>query len=244
MFLYIKDSCDHAGFWKVDAVQIMDDTGLDSVDIKAFIEACNRDFDPFTGEAIMRQRVRLIKGNILWLTGFVQFQYEAKDTQEVNPNGNFAKGAIGVLEAYGLLNEAIEKGYLTLSNPIDTLSNPKEGLDRVRGRGRGKDSKKEEEKKLDEQVEAVYQAYPRKVGKKAAQKKIRKALEEDVEFDELIKAVKLFADSVSGKEKKFIPYPATWFNQGRWEDDPEEWAATSESADAGTSGGVIDGGTW
>lgn len=75
----------------------------------------------------------------------------------------------------------------------------------------------------DSVIEDVYQLYPRKVGKKKALKKIRKALEDDISSEELKEKVRLYAESVKDKNRQFIPYPATWFNQGRYLDDPKEW---------------------
>ena len=45
----------------------------------------------------------------------------------------------------------------------------------------------------------------------------------------ILDAIKPFAVSVAKKEKKFIPHPATWLNQGRWDDELEEIASTSSS---------------
>jgi hypothetical protein len=71
-------------------------------------------------------------------------------------------------------------------------------------------------------IEAVYQAYPRHVGKRVAHKAIEKALKH-IGYSELLAAVTEYAAAVSGSDKKFIPHPATWFNNHRWEDDRSEW---------------------
>ncbi len=82
-----------------------------------------------------------------------------------------------------------------------------------------------------DEAELIYACYPRKVGGKAAAlKAITKALEkiskrEDVDdaFLWLKDSVEAFAASPAGKRGKFTPYPATWFNRGSYDDDPEEW---------------------
>ena len=74
-------------------------------------------------------------------------------------------------------------------------------------------------------AEEIYKLYPRKVGKPIALKKIEKAIKE-VGFDELKKRVLAYAGATSRwdeEDRRFIPYPATWFNQGRYDDDPREW---------------------
>jgi len=63
--------------------------------------------------------------------------------------------------------------------------------------------------------------YPRKVGRANAEKAFAKA-SHAVGVDKILDAVKPYADSVSHKEKKFIPHPATWLNQGRWDDELEK----------------------
>lgn len=85
----------------------------------------------------------------------------------------------------------------------------------------------------DEMAESVYQKYPRKVGRTDAIKAIHKAAKArmkagDNERDAyafLFRAVTAYAKSgeVASRDKKFIPYPASWFNAGHWEDDPTEW---------------------
>lgn len=71
----------------------------------------------------------------------------------------------------------------------------------------------------------IYAAYPRKEGKLAALKAIDKALH-IVDGDTLLKAVQDYAVAVGtwpAEDYRFIPLPATWFNQGRWEDDRRNW---------------------
>ena len=88
--------------------------------------------------------------------------------------------------------------------------------------------------------EELYKLYPRKIGRRAAFKAIEKAikrlpLELSLEgkvvdnLDEWIKKkTAQFANSPSGQRGIFTPYPATWFNQSRYLDDPKEWELMSE----------------
>jgi uncharacterized protein YdaU (DUF1376 family) len=80
-------------------------------------------------------------------------------------------------------------------------------------------------------IEAIYQAYPRKVGKQGALKAIGRAVQrlhasgmpmrEAQEF--LWKTVSTYAKSPAGNDGTFTPHPATWFNDGRYDDDQNEW---------------------
>lgn len=84
-----------------------------------------------------------------------------------------------------------------------------------------------------EHVEAVYAAYPKKCARKAAEKAIRKALME-VGYETLLERVKAYSEARKGQDPQFTPHPATWFNQGRFNDDPATWKSTP-SVNGGSS---------
>lgn len=72
---------------------------------------------------------------------------------------------------------------------------------------------------------ALYKSYPRKVGKNAALKAILKSMK-DHQFDYLLERVAKFAECTRAwpeDQLQFVPHPATWFNQARFEDDEKEW---------------------
>lgn len=66
-----------------------------------------------------------------------------------------------------------------------------------------------------------YEAYPRHVGKKAAEKAYKAARRAGVTHDDLMGGLARSARSwaVEGRSKDKMPYPATWLNQGRWDDE-------------------------
>ena len=70
------------------------------------------------------------------------------------------------------------------------------------------------------QFNSIYDVYPRKVGRAVAIKAIHKALKK-IGYDELLKKTQDFAESVEGKDMNYIPHPATWFNQERYNDPIE-----------------------
>jgi len=79
------------------------------------------------------------------------------------------------------------------------------------------------------QIEMIWDLFPRKVGKLQALKSIDKALktiqsefdletpQEATEF--LMEKIRELAKSSEGVESQFIPHPATWLNQRRWDDE-------------------------
>lgn len=80
----------------------------------------------------------------------------------------------------------------------------------------------------------IYAEYPRKVGVDAAIKAIDHKIRDIAvsrfnrdagqAFAFLLERTKAFAESQKGNQDRgFIPHPQTWFNQGRFNDDPQEW---------------------
>ena len=78
----------------------------------------------------------------------------------------------------------------------------------------------------------IYALYPRKQAKVAALKAIRNTLKiKSADF--LFEAVGAYAKAVSQwpiSDRKFIPYGATWFNAGAYDDDRETWKRQSFSS--------------
>ncbi len=94
-------------------------------------------------------------------------------------------------------------------------------------------------------IEEIYKAYPRKVGKAAAIRAISRALQQvkkgGIPLREaeiyLFRRVQSYARSPAGNDGEFTPHPATWFNQGRYDDDPQEWQKkTNEKGSNGNQG--------
>lgn len=102
------------------------------------------------------------------------------------------------------------------------------GLPNSTGKGKGKDKEKEEGESEGESrpnlvpsPEDIYNAYPRKVGKPDALLAITRALKcHGAGY--LLERTTSYARTqpINGK---FTPHPATWFNQARFNDDPQTW---------------------
>jgi hypothetical protein len=88
----------------------------------------------------------------------------------------------------------------------------------------------------EDQVERLYQLFPLKVGKIAAKKALRKATAQVMHgdadhppmplaeaLDYLADRLRLYGRCVQGRDRKYIPHPATWFNEGRFWDDEQTW---------------------
>lgn len=142
-WMYVTDSCDHAGIWKIDVVQLKKDTGIDTFDLRDFIEKCNLDYDRFTGEKITKERVKIVDNKWLWLTGFIQFQYGNKEG--VVRENNITKSATDILKSLSIYDEGINKGFLTLEKGSGRV---------VKGTARDKDKDKDN---IDKEVSKKYE---------------------------------------------------------------------------------------
>lgn len=70
--------------------------------------------------------------------------------------------------------------------------------------------------------DAFWNAYPKKVGKAPAQKSFRKIKVNDKILSDMLSAIDREKSSKQWQDKQFIPNPATWLNQRRWEDETDE----------------------
>ena len=82
--------------------------------------------------------------------------------------------------------------------------------------------------KVSELFAKFWQAYPRKVGKIAAQRAFDKAIHTEKTnaaaealLEKMCRVLAKQSESLDWKREdgRFIPYPATWLNAGRWEDE-------------------------
>ena len=91
---------------------------------------------------------------------------------------------------------------------------------------REKEREEEKEREIENECyardafETFWKAYPRKVGKDAARRAFAKV---KVPVETLVAAVEAQKASTQWTKDngQFIPNPATWLNQGRWEDEME-----------------------
>jgi hypothetical protein len=150
-FLYIKDQCDHAGIWNIECSDLMEDTGIDNFDIAQFTADCNTEYDKISGKITLKERIRILDNGYLWVTGFIQFQCKGKEGL-VNPYAAPVTTAIQRLNGLNLLQEALDKSYLTLTEGLpEGYLTPKEKEEEreevyLKDRGMGKGNFKNKNK--------------------------------------------------------------------------------------------------
>lgn len=118
VFCYVKDQCNHAGIWKIDCSDLVEDLGLEDFNLTEFTNNVNVEYDKISGKKINKERLRIIDKKYLWLTGFVQFQYEGKEGKVKWENTPAVISALKGLDGIGILSEGITKGYLHLHEPL------------------------------------------------------------------------------------------------------------------------------
>ncbi len=107
---YLTDECNHAGIWKIDLSELLEDLGVDEFDFSDFLEHCNKDFDKKTGKGVIRQRIMQFSEDFVWITGYMTFQYGGK-TQIIKTNNNAVPSAIEILKSFNLYELGIKMKY-------------------------------------------------------------------------------------------------------------------------------------
>ena len=108
-------------------------------------------------------------------------------------------------------------------NPVAFFENEKS-----QGKGKGERKDKGENiplpSPLGGRFDRFWSAYPRKAGKGAALKAFQKLNPGEELLEQMLETIRREKGSLQWQEEggRFIPHPATWLNQGRWEDEPLE----------------------
>ncbi|MGH3433096.1 MAG: helix-turn-helix domain-containing protein [Thermocrispum sp.] len=69
--------------------------------------------------------------------------------------------------------------------------------------------------------DAFWASYPRRKARQAARTAWDRALKAGAEPSALVAAAQRYAAQRAGEDPKYTPHPATWLNQGRWQDEPD-----------------------
>lgn len=113
---------------------------------------------------------------------------------------------------------------------IDISNSNSLDIDNTKKRSSTKEERKEKEKKEDADFDRFWKVYPNKKGKGVARTAFQKA-KAKVSVDVMISAVENQKRSRQWTDDggKYIPHPATWLNQERWEDSIQVEVANDSS---------------
>jgi len=84
------------------------------------------------------------------------------------------------------------------------------------------DDAKPSRTKTQERAAEIYAEYPKREGRKPALDEITKSMRA-FGYEFLLERTRAYAKAITWKDRQFIPLPATWFRQERFNDDPESW---------------------
>lgn len=149
--------------------------------------------------AALGDRVVQLGNGKLFIPKFLEFQYG-----ELNEDNRVHASVMAILRKEGLLDHHTIKGLIS---PIQ-------------GR-KDKDTDKDMDKdKARESFATFWSAYPKKKAKPVALKAWLKLLPDQATVARILAAVTIQSASPDWRKDdgQFIPYPATWINQRRWED--------------------------
>jgi hypothetical protein len=212
LWMYICDKCDQAGVWK-------ENRPLAEFQIGSRIdwEEAAKDFSG---------RIDTVEDRWVVL-GFIRFHY-----------GELHEGH----KMFGKVQSVLSSHKMTYSTDSLSIVYNFNGnrlsatLDSLKDKDKDKDKDSESHKKEETKKENVsnkepagfllfWAAYPKKVGKGAAVKAWWVHVKPSrVETDTILGAIEWQkkSDQWTKENGQFIPHPATWLNQHRWEDQPVE----------------------
>jgi hypothetical protein len=221
-YIYILDNCDSTGVWDAN-------TKLAEFSIGAKLK-----WNDLAEK--MGHRVFKLKDGKWLVTRFIGFQY-GKLTPDCRPHLPILR-LVEKHKASGFpsdLQSLINTLCNRVSNRVSDTAQDKE-QDKDQEQDQEKDQEQELELEAEKQAasdssaitpEQIYSAYPRRTKRPDALRAIEKALlDSDMTAEVLLGITQAYAkatDQWPSDQRKFIPYPASWFNGERYRDDPKEW---------------------
>jgi hypothetical protein len=137
-----------------------------------------------------------------------------EDHQKIDPRWKTRCPACAQVDSLVPAETQVSLGELAVTPELSpTLPLGREGM--------GRESKKTPSSKpaSSTDFDTFWAQYPRKAGKIAGRKAFDKAMKLAT-LEQLLQGVELLKRETAGKELHFIPHPATWLNDGRWDDEP------------------------
>ena len=171
-------------------------------DNKKLAEMTKMDFDTVTVAMELLKQIGLVK---------ILENGEIYISQLENLIGSVSKGALKK-QQQRMLKSGQNSLEWTKSGQMSTKDKDKD-KDKIKDKNRIKDK-----------FMAFYESYPRKVKKDLVEKWFDKNEPDDELFETMMQSLEKFKNSYDWIKDngQFIPYPSSWLNQKRWEDEIEE----------------------
>lgn len=201
LWLYILDHCDKIGLVEIDEALASQD--------------CGQNITPDTLKEL-ESRLQCCGNGKFFIPKFISFQYGTL-TEHCPPHRTVLK----LVNTHCLVSDGIFYHYPKATLALGHKTRQEEDKKKTRQEGEQKITKADPPAVLETTAEDIYEAYPLKVGKPVALRAIQKAMAK-LAPELLLQKTKQFAASRKG-DSSFVPHPATWFNQDRFNDDPATW---------------------
>lgn len=205
LFIYFCDTCNNAGFYEENEREACFHLGITEEQYQGALKGLERGIKGASGW--------------LWVRRFLRHQ----KNEQLNPENPAHKQIIRLIsEQLGRFEEFPE--FQQFISPLKGLLSPIErGILSPIGIGKGTGKGKRESPEREKIAAEIYELYPRKVGRPEALKAIYSAISRGTSPIVLMERTKAYAQARASQDNGFTPHPSTWFNQDRFNDDPETW---------------------
>jgi hypothetical protein len=207
LFIYICEQSDRAGFWKPNFKQAADTIGVNIEMIEAAFGEIKHQF--------------IQDGNWVWIPDFLYHQGNLPLCSHKNAH----KGIIRLLRQHidGFQGQ-VRKLLQHYDIPFEETLWHSDGIAMASGKGKGIGKSIGKSKHLEqrnEKFEQFWSAYPKKVGKVVARRAFKKINPSEQLLQRMLSAIEQQKKSKDWQKERgqYIPYPATWLNGERWNDE-------------------------
>ena len=160
-----------------------------------------------TNEITISRKIKLLESK-----NYISIEYEKRGCQVISRKLRLAKMLIDDYQnCKSTINKNVKENIISNNNINNNII-------------RKNYNKKEiENDDLENKFNTFWKEYPKKVSKENARKWFIKNKPSDELFNKMIKSLERFKELDDWKKQngKYIPYPSTWLNQKRWEDEFE-----------------------
>lgn len=160
-----------------------------------------------TNEITVSRKIKLLESK-----NYISIEYEKRGCQVISRKLRLTKMLIDDYQnCKSTINKNVKENIISNNNINNNII-------------RKNYNKKEiENDNLENKFNKFWKEYPKKVSKENARKWFIKNKPNDELFNKMIKSLERFKELDDWKKQngKYIPYPSTWLNQKRWEDEFE-----------------------
>lgn len=153
----------------------------------------------------------------------------------INSNNKFSLVTIENWEKYQLVDD--DSNNKPTTNQQQANNKPTTNQHKQEYKEIKEDKEYRENKRENSDFDIFWNSYPRHIAKDKAKSAFYKHINGKVELDVILKALDVQKKSAQWRRDggQFIPHPATWINQHRWEDELPAEAKSKQAASSATS---------